>query len=79
MVQTLQGERYFILLIDYFTRMIWVTFLKENLKYFDKFKRFKELVENEIGLKIKCLQSNNGGEFMEDEFNKFCEEHRIQR
>ena len=79
MVQTLQGERYFILLIDDFTRMIWVTFLKENSKYFDKFKRFKELVENEIGLKIKCLRSNNGGEFMKYEFNKFCEEHRIQR
>ena len=55
MVQTLQGERYFILLIDDFTRMIWVIFLKENSKYFDKFKRFKELIENEIGLKIKCL------------------------
>ena len=31
MVQTLQGERYFILLIDDFTRMIWVTFLKKTL------------------------------------------------
>ena len=56
MVQTLQGERYFILLIDDFTRMIWVTFLKENSKYFDKFKIFNALVENESGLKIKCLR-----------------------
>jgi transposase InsO family protein len=30
-------------------------------------------------LKIKCLRSNNGGEFTSDEFNEFCEDHRIRR
>ena len=40
---------------------------------------FKELVENEIGSRIKCLRFDNGGEFTSDEFNKYCEEHEIKR
>jgi hypothetical protein len=49
--QTLKGEGYFLLLIYDYTRMIWVTFLKEKFEAFEKFKAFKALVENEIDLK----------------------------
>ena len=38
-----QGEYYFMLLIDDYTRMTWVTFLKEKSKAFMKFKTFKVL------------------------------------
>ena len=68
-----------MLLIDDFTRMVWVTFLREKSKSFDKFKVFKALVENESGHKIKCLRSDNGGEFTSNESNQFCESHGIQR
>ena len=52
----LQGESYFMLFIDDFTRMDWVSFLKEILESFNKFKAFKFLVENETKSKIKCLR-----------------------
>ena len=47
------GERYFMILVDDFTRMMWVAFLKEKLEAFEKFKIFKNKVENESGAKIK--------------------------
>ena len=28
---------------------------------------------------MKCLRSNNGGEFTSKEFNHYCEEHGIKR
>ena len=59
----LQGEYYFMLFIDDYTRMTWVTFLKEKSEAFEKFKKFKAKVENETNLKIKCLRSDNGVEF----------------
>ena len=44
-----------------------------------KFKAFKSLVENETNLKIKCLRSDNCGEFIANEFNEFCDTHGIKR
>ena len=77
--KSLQGESYFMLFIDDFTRMCWVFFLKEKLEAFQKFKAFKILVESEIGKKLKCLISDNGGESTSKEFNLFCENHGIKR
>jgi transposase InsO family protein len=59
--------------------MTWVFFLKEKSEAFEKFKIFKVHVENETNLKIKCLRLDNGGEFISNEFNKFCETHGIKR
>ena len=41
------GERYFKIIFDDFSKMTWVAFLKEKSKAFDKFKIFKNRVENE--------------------------------
>lgn len=30
-------------------------------------------------MKIKCLRSDNGGEFTSNEFNNYCHEHGIRR
>jgi len=45
----LKGERYFMLFVDDFTRMTWVSFLKEKSEAFEKFKNFKALDENKRG------------------------------
>jgi hypothetical protein len=41
----LNGKQYFILLIDDYTRMIVVFFLKKKSKEFKNFKIFTEMVE----------------------------------
>jgi transposase InsO family protein len=66
-----------MLIINDYTRMTWVYFLKEKSDAFEKFKAFKAYVENETDLNIKCLRSDNGGEFTSKEFNTFCEDHEI--
>lgn len=53
--------------------------LRERYEALEKFKIFKEKVENEVDRKINCLRSNRGAVFILDEFNDFCEKHGIIR
>ena len=49
----LEGESYLMLLVDDYTRMTWVSFLKKKSEAFEHFIILKEMVENETDLKIK--------------------------
>jgi len=60
-VKSLGGSQYYVTFIDDFTRKVWVYFLKNKSDVFYVFKRWKQEVETQTGLKIKCLKSNNGG------------------
>ena len=68
-----------MLLVDDYTIMIAVCFLKNKSEAFENFKIYKEIVENEMDSRIKCLRSNNGGEFTSKEFMDFCSKHGIKR
>ena len=37
------------------------------------------MVEKETGKRLKCLKSNNGGEYCSKEFDKYCSEHGIHK
>ena len=41
---------------------------------FSIFKAFKVRVELESRKKIKCLRTNNGGEYTSEEFDNFCQQ-----
>lgn len=67
-----------MLVIDDYSRMTWVAFIRNNSEAFEKFKIFKALAENQIGCNIKCIRSDRGGEFASDEFVDFCDELGIR-
>jgi hypothetical protein len=73
------GARYFVTFIDDFSRKTHVYLLKAKGEVFDKFKAYKALVENQIGMKIKTLRSDNGGEFVSKKFDNFLHDSGIQR
>jgi hypothetical protein len=60
----LNGEQYCMLLIDDYTKMTAIFFLKKKFEAFQNFRILKETVENQMNSRIKCLISNNGGEFI---------------
>ncbi|KAK8913590.1 hypothetical protein KSP39_PZI024172 [Platanthera zijinensis] len=76
---SLSGKNYFLLLVDDFTRMMWVYLLENKSNVFSKFKNFKALAENEANTKIKTLRTDRGGEFLSNAFTSFCQDHGIKR
>jgi len=52
-----------MLIIDDFSRIIWVAFLREKSEAFEKLKEIKTTAKNEIDYKIKSIRLDNGGDF----------------
>ena len=46
---------------------------------FDVFKKWLPRVKNEARLKLKCLKSDNGGEYCDSIFEEFCANQGIKR
>ena len=72
-------KRYLICFIDDFTRKSWTYFMVEKSEALSMFKCFKNHVEKEVGSYIKCLRTDQVGEFTSLEFSKFCTEHSIKK
>lgn len=69
-VQTHGGARYFLTLIHNFSRKTWVFMLKTKDETFMKFVEWKNLVENSAGRKIKTIKTDDGIEFLNENFRK---------
>ena len=69
---SMNGSIYFITFIDDCSSYCWIYFLKQKYDIFETFKVFKDLVENDLGKKIKSIISNNGGEYVKKYFQQLC-------
>jgi hypothetical protein len=78
-VQSYRGDKYIMLLVDDYSRMMTVMFLKQKSDAFQMFKWYLARVEKETGKSLKCLRSDRGGEFTSNEFEIFCKERGIKR
>jgi transposase InsO family protein len=68
-----------MLIIDDYSRLTWVAFLKEKAEAFEKFKIFKALNENQTSNRLKAVRSDRGGKFMSSNFKEVCDKHGIKR
>ncbi|CAL9098223.1 unnamed protein product [Musa textilis] len=57
------GYSYFITFIDDFSRYKHVYLMKYKSEAFEKFREYKNEVENQTGKSIKTLRSDQGGEY----------------
>ncbi|GKC36157.1 retrotransposon protein, putative, unclassified, partial [Tanacetum coccineum] len=76
---TPSGNRYFMLLVDDYSRVMWVYLLKSKDEAFQVFKNFRGLVEVETGEKMKLFRTDRGGEFLSNQFTSYCNETGLER
>ncbi|GJV64786.1 retrovirus-related pol polyprotein from transposon TNT 1-94 [Tanacetum coccineum] len=78
-VESLGGKRYFLSIIDDYSKRVWVYILRFKHEAFKKFKEWKQLVENHTGRTVKKLRTDNGLEFCNLEFKQLCIKSGIAR
>lgn len=77
--QSLGGARYFLSIVDDYSRRVWVHILKSKDEAYGKFKDWVNLVENQTEKKVKKLRTDNGLEFCSSWFDRFCKDRGIAR
>lgn len=78
-VSSLSGAKYFLTFTDDYSKKVWIYFLKGKTEVFDYFAEWKLLVENQTRRKIKCIRTDNGLEFCNQNFDQLCRESRVKR
>ena len=78
-IPTHGGGSYFLSIIDDYSRRVWVYILRNKAETFQKFKEWHTQIENQQGTKLKVLRTDNGLEFVSDQFNTLCTHHGIKR
>lgn len=78
-VQSPGGAKYYVTFIDGYSRYCKIYFMKHKSEVLEKFKIYKVEVENEHDKKIKYLQSDNGTEYCNQEFDNYLKKCGIQR
>ncbi|GJT37724.1 putative RNA-directed DNA polymerase [Tanacetum coccineum] len=72
-----EGFRYFLTIVDDYTRSVWVYMLKGKDEVFDCVLAFYNLIKNQFGKIVKTFRSDNGTEFVNKMFSKFCVDNGI--
>eukprot|EP00253_Pinus_taeda_P033405 PITA_33405 len=73
------GSHYVLTFIDDYTRKTWVFLLKQKSEVFECFRQYEALVEKQSGHYIKVLRTDRGGEYISNDFLRFCREHGIHK
>ena len=76
---TIGGGKYFLSIIDDFSRKLWVFILREKSEAFMRFKDWCKEVEVGKGSSLRCLRTDNRLEFLSRDFDSFCKEKGMRR
>jgi transposase InsO family protein len=75
---SIDGSKYCLVIVDDYSRFTWVFFLQEKSQTQDTLKGFLRQPQNEFGLRIKKIRSDNGTEFKNSQIKGFLEEDGIK-
>ena len=77
-VSSVGGGKYFLSIIDDFSRKVDVFIIKCKTEVFKCFKLYLAKAERELNSKLKCVRTDNGLEFVHKEFEDFLSDLGIK-
>ncbi|OMO94644.1 Integrase, catalytic core [Corchorus capsularis] len=76
--ESLRGNRYFVTFIDDASRKTWVFCVRYKSQVLHVFQKFPAMVERETGLPLKCIRTDNVGEYTSNDFVAYCSKYGIR-
>jgi transposase InsO family protein len=75
---SIDWSKYCLVIVDDYSCFTWVFFLQEKSQTQETLKKFLRRAQNELGLRIKKIRSDNGMEFKNTQIEGFLEEEGIK-
>ena len=72
------GARYWLTFTNDFTHRTWIYFMKEKYESLHKLQEFVAWIQRQSNQKVKCLRSDNEGEYNNKIFYAWFKETGIQ-
>ncbi|GJU90917.1 putative RNA-directed DNA polymerase [Tanacetum coccineum] len=76
-VQSREGYKYFLTIVDDFSRSVWVFLLREKDEVYQNIVTFYNLIDNQFNKSLKIFKSDNGTGFINQSMDKFYREKGI--
>ena len=67
-VHSIHGHKFFLTVVDDFTRFTWVILLKSKSEVQNSIRSFIKFVETQFDTNVKVIRSDNGAEFLMSDF-----------
>eukprot|EP00795_Rhopilema_esculentum_P007998 gene7998-biopygen1703 len=77
-IQSFSGKRYFVTFIDDYSRCVKVYFIRKKSEVLKRFKEFEASATNEAACKIGTLRTDNGGEYVSNDFENLLKRKGIK-
>src|ERR1051325_1789273 len=76
-ISNISGAKWYITFIDDSTRVTWVFLMKDKSEVCQLFVNFFQMVKTQFGKPIKRLQSDNGEEYVNQNFHNFLKTNGV--
>ena len=70
-VTSVSGMKYFVTFIDCYSRVAWIYLMKHKSEVLKCFQDFCSLIGNQYDARVKVLRTDNGTEYVNNEFCSF--------
>jgi transposase InsO family protein len=71
------GKRYFLVMVDDYSRYMWLVLLSTKDEAEAAIRRVKAATEVQSGCMLRTLRTNRGGEFTSRPFDEFCTDNGV--
>ena len=76
-VESIGGKKYSYVVVDDFSRYIWISFIREKSETFEVFKDLCQKLQREKESHVIRIRSDHGKEFENNKFADFCSSEGI--